>query len=599
MSNSLNQIKALVQAGRFEEAVEYFKRVDDNSLPVEAKLMYALSLTRLGEAAEALALLDSLHESARSSPRVRFLYADNYRSIGQFALAANAVEPLLTSELASAELAYFAAETYMSGGFAVEALTLVQAYRARESDTASDITKLSILEGRALAAVEREDEARHRLESVDTDDTALASATKYRLARLALLEGDFDSALACSDTFHEENPEAFAAQNLLLTTLIQCGRTEDAVDYALGLPENSDPQLIATAADYLSEMGYPDPLSSLLRAWQSRPSEALAKQLIPRLLATSKIEEAESMIAELRGSKETAHVAEWAHISLLANLGDHNQVVDIIQRSPNRHQFDEQLALACFAIGDYETALEVSMRVLERDTSDQYAIALVATALRCRLDPRGLELYDVDNLIIRYQMDSELLALETSISEVAEEVRKAHSTLYSPTFQSITGGSQTPGHLLRQHTRPSIKALKKVITQRCERHVDDVLNTVNKNHPHYQAMPKNGGFLQTSWSINAKSGGHHMAHVHPKGWLSGVAYLDLPSAMSQGTEGLIEFGVPPFEIKDPLPVMKQIAPQQGELLLFPSYLWHRTTPFSGEGERLIVAFDYGTPCCFV
>ena len=99
----------------------------------------------------------------------------------------------------------------MSGGFAVEALTLVSLPCSRIR-YASDITKLSILEGRALAAVEREDEARHRLESVDTDDTALASATKYRLARLALLEGDFDSALACSDTFHEENPEAFAAK---------------------------------------------------------------------------------------------------------------------------------------------------------------------------------------------------------------------------------------------------------------------------------------------------------------------------------------------------------------------------------------------------
>ena len=104
MSNALNLIKAHVQAGRFEEAIECFKRVDDSSIPMEAKLMHALSLTRLDKAAEALALLDSLHESARSSPTARFLYADNYRAIGQFALAANAVEPLLTSELASAEL---------------------------------------------------------------------------------------------------------------------------------------------------------------------------------------------------------------------------------------------------------------------------------------------------------------------------------------------------------------------------------------------------------------------------------------------------------------------------------------------------------------
>ena len=39
------------------------------------------------------------------------------------------------------------------------------------------------------------------------------------------------------------------------------------------------------------------------------------------------------------------------------------------------------------------------------------------------------------------------------------------------------------------------------------------------------------------------------------------------------------------------PETRLIEPEEGLMLLFPSYMFHRTLPFSGSGERISIAFD--------
>jgi hypothetical protein len=34
-----------------------------------------------------------------------------------------------------------------------------------------------------------------------------------------------------------------------------------------------------------------------------------------------------------------------------------------------------------------------------------------------------------------------------------------------------------------------------------------------------------------------------------------------------------------------------VLPKEGQLVIFPSYLWHGTTPFVAEEPRLTLAFD--------
>jgi hypothetical protein len=38
-------------------------------------------------------------------------------------------------------------------------------------------------------------------------------------------------------------------------------------------------------------------------------------------------------------------------------------------------------------------------------------------------------------------------------------------------------------------------------------------------------------------------------------------------------------------------VQRVVAPRPGRLVLFPSMMWHGTTPFAGDDDRLTVAFD--------
>ena len=57
-----------------------------------------------------------------------------------------------------------------------------------------------------------------------------------------------------------------------------------------------------------------------------------------------------------------------------------------------------------------------------------------------------------------------------------------------------------------------------------------------------------------------------------------------------GQEGWLTLGEPQAELGIQLPPIRRIEPKPGQLVLFPSMMWHGTLPFSA-GERLTVAFD--------
>jgi hypothetical protein len=75
------------------------------------------------------------------------------------------------------------------------------------------------------------------------------------------------------------------------------------------------------------------------------------------------------------------------------------------------------------------------------------------------------------------------------------------------------------------------------------------------------------------------------------GWLSSAFYVALPAAIERGREGWIEFGRPGVPTEPALDAEHAIKPEPGLLVLFPSYMWHGTVPFSGEDPRLTIAFD--------
>ena len=93
------------------------------------------------------------------------------------------------------------------------------------------------------------------------------------------------------------------------------------------------------------------------------------------------------------------------------------------------------------------------------------------------------------------------------------------------------------------------------------------------------------------WYILMEKGGHLKSHNHPEGWLSGVLYLKMPPTNSD--EGYIEFSLhkQDFPILDADYPKKLYKVKEGDLVMFPSSLFHRTIPFYSDEERLCIAFD--------
>ena len=98
-----------------------------------------------------------------------------------------------------------------------------------------------------------------------------------------------------------------------------------------------------------------------------------------------------------------------------------------------------------------------------------------------------------------------------------------------------------------------------------------------------------------AWSIRLGSGGFHHDHVHPRGWLSGVFYVDVPREVSspgaEGRAGWLRLGHPGIRTMPELPADFHIQPRPGRLVLFPAYMWHGVERFESATPRITIAFD--------
>ena len=93
------------------------------------------------------------------------------------------------------------------------------------------------------------------------------------------------------------------------------------------------------------------------------------------------------------------------------------------------------------------------------------------------------------------------------------------------------------------------------------------------------------------WYILMEKGGHLAPHNHTLGWLSGVIYLKMPAR--EENEGSIEFSLHGnnFPVLNSEYPKKLIRVMEGDLVMFPSSLFHRTMPFYSDETRLSISFD--------
>ena len=92
------------------------------------------------------------------------------------------------------------------------------------------------------------------------------------------------------------------------------------------------------------------------------------------------------------------------------------------------------------------------------------------------------------------------------------------------------------------------------------------------------------------WHVILKEQGYQKPHIHPGGWLSGVIYLKVAPSLEKN-EGAIEFSLNGKYYSDPNSPKLIHKPKEGDIIMFPSSLHHRTIPFTTETDRISIAFD--------
>ncbi len=276
----------------------------------------------------------------------------------------------------------------------------------------------------------------------------------------------------------------------------------------------------------------------------------------------------------------------------------------IVQRDPERALRHAEVALgkapngaadlayceALLACGRPEDALPIIERLRQRLPFDQHVLAYQATAWRLLGDPRYAELYDYAALVRPALLDTPegWTSLPSYLADLKTALAELHGLKTHPLGQSLRAGTQTNQKLERSQN-PAIRAFFQAIDGPVRRH----LEAVGRGKDPFRARNQGRYALAGSWSVRLQPGeGRHVDHVHQQGWISSACYIDLPPAVDEaGRQGWIKFGEPGTPTAPTLAPEHYVKPEPGMLVLFPSYMWHGTTPFSGDQPRLTVAFD--------
>jgi uncharacterized protein (TIGR02466 family) len=182
--------------------------------------------------------------------------------------------------------------------------------------------------------------------------------------------------------------------------------------------------------------------------------------------------------------------------------------------------------------------------------------------------------------------------------ELAADIR-AHPTLrFQPVGLAARGGSLAQD-LLSART-PAIDAFERWLRERIAAYADGLPR--DPEHPFLKVVPRPlrpADWKLSLWATLLDGSGEIATHIHEQSWLSGAYYVAVPPVVGADDAehaGWFEHGRPAVTVPGHAPSLGYVLPEPGLLILFPSYLHHRTVPFAAAGQqRISISFDLTPP----
>lgn len=258
-----------------------------------------------------------------------------------------------------------------------------------------------------------------------------------------------------------------------------------------------------------------------------------------------------------------------------------------------------QHGIALLQAGDAHAAVDTLRAHLARAPDDQRTIAHLGVALA----QAGLIDDAVDMLGLHRHVHAVELPVPAGYADMqAFNAQLARDIAAHPRQRWEPAGlAAHHAHLsgeLRDAPTPAIAAFETLLRDaldgfiaRCRRNAEAAPHDVFlRNVPH-------GNTVLHTWATQAAGAGFIGTHIHEDSWLSGAYYVAVPDTISADDPsyaGWIEFARPFATLPAwPEHALRHIHPRAGVLLLFPSYLFHRTLPHASSAARVSVSFDLG------
>lgn len=242
------------------------------------------------------------------------------------------------------------------------------------------------------------------------------------------------------------------------------------------------------------------------------------------------------------------------------------------------------LSFSLLANDEFQAALDSCDAGLELDPQNTSGLAYKVSALDGvgRRDD-GRALADIERFLTSVNVDG-----ARGFASIADF--NAALTQHVLAFPTRPGDKTQTLDLMLKPAGP-IPAFKElidaVVTQYLSRLPDD------PGHPYLAYKPKR--WRIHAWGTRLRSTDVAEHHYHQHAWVSGVYYARVPAALNSARDGFpgwIEFCR--FQQYSERPVESEfmvIRPEEGLMVLFPAYLYHRVVPFEGTDWRVSLAFN--------
>ena len=591
----MRRINALLQAGSFRSAHDQLEIiVRDNPDFVEGLRLFAGTKQALGDICDAEKLL---REAMVLDPT----WTPTLATLGELLLSSGRNDEAVT---------LLRRAVAGSPRYPRAALLLARYYNdlqhpAQALDVAAPFCTHAVVDAElaaqhiaALGALGRQDEAvasYRRILDAAPNNLAAAHALAIALdvaARPADAERVADYAL-------NRGYKTAALYNTLARSLIALGaydRAEAALRDCLRL----EPRLV-DAQSNLAQLVW-------MRTGDSTQATATLDQTLQRFTKDDALWAAKASILQGTGDARSAYacIAEQASRlqappALLVRAGlaalefDPATALTLAERAlrilPSNAPARSLMAAAQLGLGDARGALPNCEALLAESPDDQYFISLQTIAWRLLGDERYAQLCNYKNLVLPQQLETP--SAWSSLASFFADLKRSLDVLHNPhghplLFQSLRHGTETTQDLTRS-SDPVIQALFKTFDTPIRNYLAYIGHGTDPLRRRNNATYRFNG----SWSVRLRTSGYHNNHVHPRGWISSACYIELPDSMAdpQSHAGALTFGQPSIATMPALNAEHIVRPTVGMLVLFPSYFWHGTVPFSSSQTRLTVAFD--------